>query len=1167
MMDSTPIPTARPNFARQDQATGLTLLSLALKLEHITRVTESLNLINTDHLSRSVYLDIDLRELTVQQRRALEVHEQPGIGDQITNSTGSTGGSRLWVPISRHSREDLAPVVVRDGSGRVVPRLTQSAVTSAVIAGVAWLFRTYIPSAVRTGLRQEPFDHGWKHPMPSAGYGEDRRARWLIEAAAARLIEHGSHGTTTDGSRPQPSDSTERTLAERYLLNLDDRRARHLNELLTLASREYFLVVMLTAENSHQFLTYDAPLIPAVRSLTARRRAWKAMLPVSTEFSVSYVTQLPRAVGSYHVTIDVPEEIDVRRFILSTDADQPSVEDLARRIHAVLKVMDSQNPAFDRLIRIELEEIESCLGLLGQRRRLDLQGFEYYLQNRELPRPQNLGSSPKLVEQLASLQRTQSDRGAPVQESGPKAASENQSMAQLRREDLAYLADLSHLIRLRDLGYDVSTDNDPRENGAHAQWRPVPLAFGYPTVEPVEAKVYLAMADEPPALVGSVAKMIGALLVVVVGLYLIAQLSNATKFSQADAVVAVLLIVPGILLARLDIPSTHSVLGRLRKFPRGVAFASVAFTTGLAMAVAVQSTGRTAAFIWCALLLFVLLLLCFVEIFGRSKRRKVLVPSSDAIPSWLRDHFGESRPPGVKAQTHPPDEYFDAIRPVPNSTKVASPEYEDEAARWGRRSGKAATNATEGPALLAEIGARAVAGDYVETWVEIAHGTDPLPNPPARALDEFLFTSLGGLAQQVSSGFVETGETGPNRPLSPGRRGSPLVSGEGESDQQWMATFPLESGTIRQNVDDIDLLVEFPRASHVAMSKNMLTFLHGALSVRFAPGVAPTLVLAPAATGASSSGSDPFSSRAAGAAMRLTFTLPHADHENRLALELAMLTLARQQKVRLWLASRRPGAGQGDWRCLRPAAFPSAEELAGARSLIPITFVAKASARSVQALRAFRGLTRALLEAEANVTLLIASLLGQHAVVQLAVGTSVEVTSCLHVGQKVGVAAVFEHLEEMGGLMAQAPDREVLSAIGFDAYVGRGQGSMADRMTTAYERLALWVDWELPLHAVGDREIAYFVVAKCREHIGWTEILYWRTDRVGHDKVRGRAKLAVDVAGAATGQLDAKQLGEKVKRVQSETLARLRRVVDPVLDHAIFLHVVWSEPWLTRRRA
>src|SRR4051794_32060160 len=111
------VPTARPSFVRHDEATGMALLSLSLRLSHIHRVTETLRLINTDHLSRTVSLDLDLRKLTARQRRSLGVHEV--IGERAD----ADARPQLWVPISRHSREDLAPVVVRNASDDVVPRL------------------------------------------------------------------------------------------------------------------------------------------------------------------------------------------------------------------------------------------------------------------------------------------------------------------------------------------------------------------------------------------------------------------------------------------------------------------------------------------------------------------------------------------------------------------------------------------------------------------------------------------------------------------------------------------------------------------------------------------------------------------------------------------------------------------------------------------------------------------------------------------------------------------------------------------------------------------------------------------------------------------------------------------------------------------------------------
>jgi hypothetical protein len=173
-MDITDVPRARPNFARQNQATGLTLLSLALTLDHVTRVTESLRLINTDHLGRVVSFDIDLRDLTAQQRRTLQVHERADLADS-RSSTPSSPGKRLWVPISRHSREDLAPVVVRDAIGSVVPRLTQTAVTSAVIAGVTWLFRTHL-KAEHTAHDRSNQSRGNGSAVPKATYWEDQHA-------------------------------------------------------------------------------------------------------------------------------------------------------------------------------------------------------------------------------------------------------------------------------------------------------------------------------------------------------------------------------------------------------------------------------------------------------------------------------------------------------------------------------------------------------------------------------------------------------------------------------------------------------------------------------------------------------------------------------------------------------------------------------------------------------------------------------------------------------------------------------------------------------------------------------------------------------------------------------------------------------------------------------
>jgi hypothetical protein len=1149
-IDITDVPRARPNFSRQNQATGLTLLSLALTLDHITRVTESLRLINTDHLSRAVSFDIDLRDLTAQQRWALEVHEPANRGDSQI-SAPSSPAKRLWVPISRHSREDLAPVIVRDAIGSVVPRLTQTAVTSAVIAGVTWLFRTHL-KAEHTSQDGSNQSRGDGSPIPEATYWEDQRARWLIEAAIARLIEHGTHGGLGGPPISQSGTMTERNLAKYYLEHLSERRAKHLEDLLMAASREYFLTVMLPAEQSHHFLTYQAPLIPAVRSMTARRRAWRAALPVSTEFTVSYVTQLPRAVGTYHVTIEVPEEIDVRRFILSTDADQPAVEDLKSRIDALLSVRADASSA---VVKTEEDEIRSSLDVLSQRRGLDIQHFHYYLQNRELLKSATNASPPgraSFVQRLIDPFGLRSELG--------------KREFQLRMENLD---ELSQKLQDEDLGSDVSTDNDPRENGAHAHWRPVPLGFGHATVEPVEARVYLAMADEPPALVESVARMLAALIVVVVGLDLIALgLDQEKRFGQADAVVAVLLIVPGILLARLDIPATRSILGRLRKFPQAVAFLSVAITTCLAMVVAVESEDRSSAFNWSAALLAVLLLLCYVEIFARSRRRKVLVPASDAIPPWLRQQFTRKL---ALRRTHPPDVYFDAIRPVPNTTKVASREYEENAAKRRHRSDDNVTNATEGPALLAEVGARAVAGDYVETWVEVAHATNVLPNPPAREIEDFLFTSFHGIVLQASWGYVETGADMLEITANSGRCASMPAEHRADSLRRWMTTSPFESVAIRQHVDDVDILVEFPEEPLAAPPRS-LNFLHSALSQMPADSsVVPILVLAPAAATIFDSEQRFVAfSQALGSTLRITFTMPHGDHRNRLALELAMVKLAENEDIKLYRASRRQGAGHGDWERLYPK--PTQDMLADPSgpapqltlvtdvNLIPVTFVAPPGSDSV---RSFEHLTAALRDSDAEVVSLTASAFGQYAVVQILVsgGVASRTRNIEWLQTPRSVAETFDYLSEVGALPG-SPKVEDIECIKFCAYIGYAGGGLLDIDNAIFDRRALWVDWELPAQAVQNRELALLVLDRCRVHLGETDILHWRSSRVLHDKIRGRAKLAV----RAPHSLSLDELGKKAKLVQSELIAALRRDTERLPRHSIFVHAVWSEPWVARRR-
>ena len=98
----------------------------------------------------------------------------------------------------------------------------------------------------------------------------------------------------------------------------------------------------------------------------------------------------------------------------------------------------------------------------------------------------------------------------------------------------------------------------------------------------------------------------------------------------------ILLLVPGLLLSRLDIPSHQTVLGRLRLFSRYVAYAAVSVATGLALCVATRRTDDLAFPLVISLVLLALIV-AFVLLDGGIKayKRRSRVPNKEAVPRWL----------------------------------------------------------------------------------------------------------------------------------------------------------------------------------------------------------------------------------------------------------------------------------------------------------------------------------------------------------------------------------------------------------------------------------------------------------------------------------------------------------------------------------------------------
>jgi hypothetical protein len=84
--------------------------------------------------------------------------------------------------------------------------------------------------------------------------------------------------------------------------------------LLQLATRHHILVARLGLGQPRRFLTWEASLLPAQHDRSLQQTLTKNLLPVNREFVIEYETEIPRSVKAYHPSLEVRQEISVRRF-------------------------------------------------------------------------------------------------------------------------------------------------------------------------------------------------------------------------------------------------------------------------------------------------------------------------------------------------------------------------------------------------------------------------------------------------------------------------------------------------------------------------------------------------------------------------------------------------------------------------------------------------------------------------------------------------------------------------------------------------------------------------------------------------------------------------------------------------------------------------------------
>lgn len=621
---------------------GLALIELSLQLRHVVRQSESITFTDKDHATRMIALDLDLSRITRRHYAALGTGADQG------------GEEQIWLPITTQSRQDLAPTEIKDAFGALLPRMTLDESVAAFAAGLIRLFRMLLDSS--PGANQPASD-----PQRSSDIfrmkHELHRSRWLIEAAIYHVINFGptnGYGLVDYALRSEDSSSHNEAESIRYKAETGLRALAasgsssfaSFTELVAMAAMEYPIAVLIPRNPQHALIQYETPLAPIGRHLGEYKRGNSQVLSPTRSFTAAISTSAPRTVRSHHVGVGVNEQIRVRRFLLSTNADERAVRRLIDDMRGVAERYSDLRGVGEKILENELQSIAERLSIIISRRLRDFAEYRLYLQ----------GESVKVTAPEPSLNR-------PADEVLDDFISGRQTpLSSLAEFAMAYqsghythlapsltpvrLTNLAERISDLELSRSIVPDNDSRENWGHAHWRVGSASRDEsPNSEPVDVQIFLELVDDPPSLSQSVTRMLFALLATVFAAFMIGfsdplwflpTVHHVPISWERDAVVTALLLVPGILLSRLDIPSTNSILGQIRLQSRLVAYAAASITTGLAIYVA---TADVLHFSIPVLAVFGLVLLIALNLLSTYFTRRGAYDTAARhrfVPEWVR---------------------------------------------------------------------------------------------------------------------------------------------------------------------------------------------------------------------------------------------------------------------------------------------------------------------------------------------------------------------------------------------------------------------------------------------------------------------------------------------------------------------------------------------------
>jgi hypothetical protein len=413
--------------------------------------------------------------------------------------------------------------------------------------------------------------------------------RWLIQTALIRLLLDRARSEDIVRSIPARSDqdSQYRNLAMQ-LLDSNPPLLERFYELLEVAAEEYFFIVALPEGVSGHILQYES-------TLTSRyARQPKPRLRVLRNnylgYYVQYESEIPPNLKSYYLQIESSPGIEIAPMYMSTEAESSFVSnvradlgDLARRLQAWRS--SQGNPLLKKALELELQSACRRLTEVCRRRSNECDNAGLELADARL------ANCKLVVESLVGADIADGDRQG-----------HRRSLVENPIVTPTVLEQASDELRRNEMHRDLSVDSDPASVLANAYWRQSAPTRATDNIKVRSGFVLRDTSGSGPRsvvayllAVASITYLLTAFLAKSPWPFSDRALQELESIKSPEAVIALMLLVPGFLYSQLEFSPPNSIAGQLRALPRSIARASIALVAVSAAAVAAPVGGRIVA--------------------------------------------------------------------------------------------------------------------------------------------------------------------------------------------------------------------------------------------------------------------------------------------------------------------------------------------------------------------------------------------------------------------------------------------------------------------------------------------------------------------------------------------------------------------------------------------